>query len=197
MNPTTQPNPSLQHNPQLHQPQHHHQPLFPPPLPPPPPLHQQQPPQLLQPHRPSTSCERHPQEQFTGFCPSCLCERLAVLDPNGTAASSSSSTAPRRVLEDPPNVVAPNIVAEERVTVTEIVEEEPEQLQPEPEIVVVPEEELLKPMKEHIDLDSNAKKSSGRDFKGSFWSAASVFSKKLQKWRQKQKLKKQRCRNGA
>ncbi|XLU98820.1 hypothetical protein S245_013160 [Arachis hypogaea] len=345
MNPTTQSNPSLQPNQQLHQLQHHQQQaLFPPPLPPAPPLHQQQPPQLLQPHRPSTSCDRHPQEQFTGFCPSCLCERLAVLDPNGSAASSSSSGPRRstssstaaaalraifrpsasgsnrgnrppptsstsssffpelrrtksfsasknnegffsgafepqrrscdvrvrstlfslfnqdderkipkkepsgevetrnlassstivqapvtleeesesesesasvleeeiqeqeeendqnedeiRVLEGPTNAVVPNIVTEERVAVTEIVEEEPE-LQPEPEIVVVPEEELLKPMKEHIDLDSNAKKSSGRDFKGSFWSAASVFSKKLQKWRQKQKLKKQRCRNGA
>ncbi|KAF2306353.1 hypothetical protein GH714_016970 [Hevea brasiliensis] len=50
-------------------------------------------------------------------------------------------------------------------------------------------------MKDHIDLDSQTKKPSGRDFKeiaGSFWSAASVFSKKLQKWRQKQKLKKRR-----
>ncbi|KAA8518997.1 hypothetical protein F0562_016229 [Nyssa sinensis] len=48
-------------------------------------------------------------------------------------------------------------------------------------------------MKDHIDLDSQPKKPSGRDLKeiaGSFWSAASVFSKKWHKWRQKQKLKK-------
>ncbi|CAN1303819.1 Protein OCTOPUS [Linum perenne] len=46
-------------------------------------------------------------------------------------------------------------------------------------------------MKDHIDLDSQTKK------RVSFWSAASVFSKKLQKWRQKQKLKKQRGNRGG
>ncbi|KAG6479657.1 protein OCTOPUS-like [Zingiber officinale] len=57
----------------------------------------------------------------------------------------------------------------------------------------------VKPMKDHIDLDSQqqqhqAKKLPAKDFKeiaSSFWLAASVFSKKLQKWRRKQKLKKQ------
>ncbi|KAG8376993.1 hypothetical protein BUALT_Bualt09G0122000 [Buddleja alternifolia] len=44
----------------------------------------------------------------------------------------------------------------------------------------------LKPMKDHIDLDTQEKKSSG----GGFWAAASVFSKKWQKWRGKQKIKK-------
>ncbi|XP_075510217.1 protein OCTOPUS-like [Primulina tabacum] len=44
-----------------------------------------------------------------------------------------------------------------------------------------------KPMKDHINLDNQEKKSSG----GGFWAAASVFSKKWQKWRQKQKMKKQ------
>ncbi|KAJ7961293.1 hypothetical protein O6P43_016653 [Quillaja saponaria] len=256
----------------------------------------------LQPHRPSISCDRHPEENFTGFCPSCLCERLAHLKPSsdppqaaevgGTVAgrnsrppaSSSSSLfselrrtksfsasknegfsgvfepqrrscdvrgrntlwslfsqdhernpfkkeASRigggeieaetrnlgsssivqgpvfeskeeeedencnrnenddgdeiRVLEEP-NV---GFVIEDRVE--EIVEEEePEQAG----------EEELKTMKDHIDLDSQAKKTSGRDFKeiaGSFWSAASVFSKKLQKWRQKQKLKKRRNGGGS
>ncbi|KAI4342492.1 hypothetical protein MLD38_027118 [Melastoma candidum] len=49
-------------------------------------------------------------------------------------------------------------------------------------------------MKDHTELVSPSKKSSGRDFKDiawSFWSAASVFSKKWQKWRRKQKAKKQ------
>ncbi|XP_058737011.1 protein OCTOPUS [Vicia villosa] len=314
----------------------------PPPLPP-----QQQPPPpppQLQPNRPSTSCDIHPQETFTGFCPSCLCERLAVLDPNNTTTSSSSSTSNRkpptsstaaaalkaifrpstsqrnnrpptasssnslfpelrrtksfsasknegfsgtfepqrkscdvrgrstlfslfnqaderkipklepprllpeldtrnlassstlqqpfieseeneeddeeednivvedsdedeiRVLEPPQPLQQPqqqrerelsNVIEE---TFHEIVEEEPDfQIEPEPELVFA-EEESLKPMKEHMDLDSQAKKSSGRDLKeiaGSFWSAASVFSKKLQKWRQKQKAKKRGPRNGA
>ncbi|KAK7256870.1 hypothetical protein RIF29_30414 [Crotalaria pallida] len=307
----------------------------------------QPPPQpQIQPHRLSTSCDKHPQESFTGFCPQCLCERLAFLDPNNTntAASSSSRKPPTsstaaaalkaifrpnsalssrstkpptssssflpelrrtqsfsasknegfsgvfepqrkscdvrgrstlfslfnqddvrkiskntneasssssvvaetrnlaasssipviesskeeeeenhdvvleieeeeeddddddensdeiRVLEEPNNVavVSSNVIEN---SVHEIVEEEPE-LEPEPEpVIFVGEEDFLKPMKDHIDLDSQAKKSSVsvRDFKeiaGSFWSAASVFSKKLQKWRQKQKMKKQR-RNGV
>nr|XP_010905363.1 protein OCTOPUS-like [Elaeis guineensis] len=60
------------------------------------------------------------------------------------------------------------------------------------------EEAELKPMKDHIDLDSaaQAKKPPPKDLKeiaGSFWLAASVFSKKLRKWRRKQKLKKQQA----
>lgn len=45
----------------------------------------------------------------------------------------------------------------------------------------------LKPVKDNIDLDTQAKKSSG----GGFWAAASVFSKKWHEWRRKQKMKKQ------
>ncbi|CAL0328264.1 unnamed protein product [Lupinus luteus] len=296
-----------------------------PPQPPP-----QAPPSLLQPHRPSTSCDKHPHENFTAFCPLCLCERLSFLDPSSSSSrkpptsstaaaalkaifrpnsgrnnkpppSSSSSFLPElrrtqsfsasknegfsgvfepqrkscdvrgrstlyslfnqhderkisknieassssieveirnlasssipviesskeeeseenhednvvfeieeeeedensdeiRVSQEPNNVavISSNVVEN---SVHEIVEEEPE---PEREPVFISEEDFLKPMKEHIDLDSQAKKSSVsvRDFKeiaGSFWSAASVFSKKLQKWRQKQKMKKQR-RNGV
>ncbi|WOL20362.1 UPF0503 protein, chloroplastic-like isoform X1 [Canna indica] len=56
------------------------------------------------------------------------------------------------------------------------------------------EETEVKPMKEHIDHDVQEKKPPSKDLKeiaGSFWLAASVFSKKLQKWRRKQKDKKQ------
>ncbi|KAK9193449.1 hypothetical protein WN944_004146 [Citrus x changshan-huyou] len=286
----------------------------------------------LQPHRPSTSCDRHPDEHFTGFCPSCLCERLAVLDHSSSASASSSrkpnaaaalksifkpggggggagsSSKPpffpelrrtksfsasknegfsgvfepqrkscdvrvrntlwslftqddernpykreqnRETVEATeslsrnlgssarPSFQGPVLESQEegksesdgqneneidkegnaddciRVLdepivgigsssdkVEEIIEEEEEE--EEEEIVEVKQEQVfeeeLKPMKDHIDLDSQTKKASGRDFKdfaGSFWSAASVFSKKLQKWRQKQKLKKRRNDTGS
>lgn len=62
--------------------------------------------------------------------------------------------------------------------------------------------DILKPMKDHIVLDSQVKKpSGGRDLKeiaGSFLSAASVFSKKWHNWRRKQKVKKRNnCENSS
>ncbi|XWS55560.1 hypothetical protein CRYUN_Cryun09bG0010600 [Craigia yunnanensis] len=275
------------------------------------------PPQPPQPHRLSTSCDRHPEEHFTGFCPSCLCERLSVLEPSSAAAASSSrkppiaattstATAALKAIFKPsggggtrpgffpelrrtksfsaskndgfPGVFEPQRKScDVRVRNTlwslfyqdnernphkkeaagngrssEIVEVEARNLGPssvvqgpvfeskeedktesetdheddieiieeQPNVTVVTaslieekveeiveeyekelcQEEELKPMKDHIDLDSQTKKASGRDFKeiaGSFWSAASVFSKKLQKWRQKQKLKKRRNGGGS
>ncbi|KAJ4971849.1 hypothetical protein NE237_004948 [Protea cynaroides] len=99
-----------------------------------------------------------------------------------------------RVSEEPavPNV-NPVVVVDE--TALEIEEEEVEveqleELEQEEEQLV---EEEVKTMKDHIDLDAQSKKPPGRDLKeiaGSFWLAASVFSKKLQKWRRKQKMKK-------
>ncbi|CAN7113300.1 unnamed protein product [Brassica rapa subsp. narinosa] len=47
-----------------------------------------------QPHRLPTSCDRHPEERFAGFCPSCLCERLSVLDQTNNDTASSSSRKP-------------------------------------------------------------------------------------------------------
>ncbi|GMI71398.1 OCTOPUS [Hibiscus trionum] len=91
--------------------------------------------------------------------------------------------------EEPNAAVAAASLIEEKVE--DIVEEYEEELC---------QEEELKPMKDHIGLDSQTKKAPGRDLKeiaGSFWSAASVFSKKLQKWRQKQKLKKRRNDGGS
>ncbi|WCJ28426.1 hypothetical protein M5689_010125 [Euphorbia peplus] len=277
------------------------------------------PPQPPQPNRLSTSCDRHPDEHFTGFCPSCLCERLSVLDHSASASTSASRKPPipttstaaaalkaifkpsssssgagngsffselrrtksfsasknegfsgvfepqrkscdvrvRNTLfslfyhdddrKDPVKPVETEV--EPRISVSsfrgpveigsgtepevendvgdqnsdyiiirdlensilsarhsnanpieEIVEvDEEEEEEEEEQVAIVPEinipVEELRPMKDHIDLDSQTKKPSGRDFKeiaGSFWSAASVFSKKLQKWRQKQKMKKRR-----
>ncbi|CAA3001314.1 Hypothetical predicted protein [Olea europaea subsp. europaea] len=36
------------------------------------------------------SCDRDPDEQFTRFCPSCLCERLTTLDQSSSNTPSSS-----------------------------------------------------------------------------------------------------------
>ncbi|XP_061374018.1 protein OCTOPUS-like [Gastrolobium bilobum] len=54
------------------------------------------------------------------------------------------------------------------------------------------DDEETKTMKEFIDLELRSRKNAVRDFRdiaGSFWDAASVFSKRLRKWKRKEKLK--------
>ncbi|PIA59278.1 hypothetical protein AQUCO_00400283v1 [Aquilegia coerulea] len=252
-----------------------------------------------------SSCPRHPDHQFTGFCPSCLRERLAGLDPatnstivssssssllknsstttsslksifrsnggdknKGIASSSSSSSMYLPELRrcksfsggrGESNFISSNVLEPKRKScdvrvrntlwslfnlddekkgtnfnevwgeieietrdlgfgepVIELKEEEEEEEEEEErgnggeirvsdnnivedrigeieeELVVDGEE--IKTMKDHIDMEAQIKKPpSGRDLReiaGSFWLAASIFSKKLQKWRTKQKLKK-------
>ncbi|CAH9147752.1 unnamed protein product [Cuscuta epithymum] len=279
----------------------------PPPLPP------------AQPPRSSFSCDRHPEEQFSGFCPECLCERLTTLDHSAStnnpssssrrpSTSSSSAAAAFKSLFSKPSAssAAPSLPPpppkpskpssffpelrrtksfsasknealgfstasfepqrrscdvrvrntlwglfsidnETRPSTSQnphcsenagdfvnrpVLESNEEEDEKEvsneqvfcesrngsgeiEEITELPEssrsqnrlggvinseiaedeclkEDVSKPMKDHIDLDSQAKKHSGgmMEIAGSFWSAASVFSKKWHKWRQKQKHKK-------
>ncbi|XP_010517090.1 PREDICTED: UPF0503 protein At3g09070, chloroplastic-like [Camelina sativa] len=244
------------------------------------------PPHPPQPHRPSTSCDRHPDERFTGFCPSCLFDRLSGLDittgkstavsvasssrkpPSSSAAlkaifkpSSSSGSLfqelrrtksfsatkaealtfePQRRscdvrvrntlwslfheeehnnsqnregllseidLENANSVLKSPLFEEE--TEIEIVKDIHEDVQRkcilEPNKSIISnimedtQEEKIEKVKDfEMEFNPQTTKKPNRDFKeiaGSFWSAASVFSKKLQKWRQKQKLKKHRAGN--
>ncbi|KAG0466610.1 hypothetical protein HPP92_017560 [Vanilla planifolia] len=95
-------------------------------------------------------------------------------------------------------VECPNLVFSHSFEVTEDEVREDRE-----EIMAAPKEEMdeekdrpsteMRPMKYHIDLESQAKKPQARDLKeiaGTFMLAASVFSQKLRNWRRKQKLKK-------
>ncbi|XP_077238791.1 protein OCTOPUS-like [Tasmannia lanceolata] len=259
-----------------------------------------EPPPPPQPSR-FTSCDRHPNQQVTGFCASCLRERLAGLDPatRRTPSSSSSAATSSSVLKsifkgltdtktrplassssffpelrrsksfsggkgerfsgifepqrkscdvrvrntlsslfhlDDENRVEKEMYGEIEVesrnlgfsdgVCEEVVEEgeeegirasdsdfveEIEEIEEESEegeirvsesVVVEEIEEIIeeeeeergegevKTMKDHIDLDLQNKNPYVEKSGGSFWLAASVFSKKLQKWRRKQKMKK-------
>ncbi|KAL5202240.1 hypothetical protein ABZP36_013192 [Zizania latifolia] len=132
----------------------------------------------------------------------------------GAFPASSSAAAAALAAEvqappppHPPPLCVPEVFLEEEIAMAD----EFDEITPvvEPFLVVGTSEELeteanvareAKAMKDHIDLEcSQAKKPQPKDLKeiaGSFWLAASVFSKKWQKWRRKQKLKKQDAGGG-
>nr|XP_023881433.1 UPF0503 protein At3g09070, chloroplastic-like [Quercus suber]POE74203.1 upf0503 protein, chloroplastic [Quercus suber] len=187
-------------------------------------------------------CHRHPSKPITGFCASCLRERLASIDsatrheiPIPTASSSSSAALRRTksysassaaAVSDPPRRKSCDVRS--RNTLSDLFsihdhdhdhdavprgfeveelgfqlreedenEEQQEEDEDEEEIRVseapnVQEDENveLKTMKEFIDLEWQTKKrNGGMDFKHIVWEAASVFTKKLSKWRRKQSKK--------
>uniref|UniRef100_A0A5B6ZRW2 Uncharacterized protein n=1 Tax=Davidia involucrata TaxID=16924 RepID=A0A5B6ZRW2_DAVIN len=231
-----------------------------------------------------STCHRHPAEPVTGFCASCLRERLAGLDPSGHPESSSSTTAIKSILKNsgggradrashrnkssassssfPPELrrsksfsvgkceaflatseprrkscdvrarnslfhlfnlddernglhcqVETKNLGVCRLTGLEFESREGNENEGKIRVsedklgqnVNVDEQTVeevegeLRTMKEHIDLEWQSRKHTGRDLKdiaGSFWVAASVFSKKLQKWKRKQKIKKPGGGNG-
>ncbi|KAF5446777.1 hypothetical protein F2P56_032380 [Juglans regia] len=213
-----------------------------------------------------SSCHRHPTRPVTGFCASCLRERLASIDPatrheipttsaaavlrrsksfSAEGSSAAASEPPRRrscdvrarsTLWDLFNVDDERKGLNRRFEVElgglgfELREEDENEnenesenenenesenddveeirasedvipdISNEPENGIVEEGIEFKTMKEFIDLEWRSKKSGGKDFKdiaASFCEAASVFSKKLRKWRQKQKIKKHNTGNGG
>lgn len=76
--------------------------------------------------------------------------------------------------------------------VRDVIEEDDDEIVPVEEEEENNGDEMIKSIKQHM---SDVKKTSPKDLKeraGSFWVAASVFRKKLQKWRSKQKMKKQK-----
>lgn len=234
-------------------------------------------------HRFLSNCDRHPDEKVTGFCASCLRERLAGLDnANGrrssTSSASSSTAALKTIFFRPLNGVngrpsphqrqnghnrsaamaafrpelrrskslagGPKAAAavephrkscdvRVRSTLSSLFHQEDRdrivdggqrlllssstaaatgvfaagEIEVEADSVVrleTSKDELedVRPMKDHIDLDSysQSKKIPSRDIKefaGSFWLAASIFSKKLQKWRRKHKPNKSSAEDGG
>ncbi|GKV07986.1 hypothetical protein SLEP1_g19680 [Rubroshorea leprosula] len=166
-------------------------------------------------HHRISSCHRHPAATpVTGLCASCLRERLAGIQSQSptSEASTSTSTAAAAQLRrsksfcgghNPSSSSASeprrkSCDARARSTLHDLfaVDDRIKNTNPNPppsnvlDITVLQgleEEGEFRTMKEFIDLEWNGKKSSRK----SFWDTASVFSKKLRKWRRKQEKKKE------
>ncbi|XVF19926.1 hypothetical protein REPUB_Repub11eG0153400 [Reevesia pubescens] len=163
-------------------------------------------PQRHQSHRLST-CHRHPTTTpVTAFCASCLRERLAGIQNNFPTtiptpstsqlrrskscsgglnpSSSSAASEPRRKSCDvrAHNTLHDLFAIDDKIKTINL-NHPPSNV----EAFQGFEEGEFKTMKEFIDLEWGSKKTSGK----SLWEAASVFSKKLRKWRKKQSKKKE------
>ncbi|KAF5744536.1 hypothetical protein HS088_TW07G00108 [Tripterygium wilfordii] len=199
---------------------------------------------LPQSHRRLSTCRRHVAEPVTGFCASCLRERLAGIDSDThheTPASIISSTDLRRSKSysatragnhEGSSVAEPrrkscdvgsgNTLSDlfslddkrRRFRVSNLavefkeIEENDEEIRVSEDINQVENARALnevdvhddfeedgesKTMKEFIDLEWNSKnkRKDFREITGHFLGVASIFSKKVRKWRQKQKSKQQ------
>lgn len=174
-----------------------------------------------------TTCHRHPSQPITGFCASCLTERLSGIESSsaepqpklrrtkscsGSAAAdqtSSSAVEPRR--RSCEILAAPET---NRGTLSDLfnlddekkknkklssirnrnleIDSRKSDFEGGDTVRVLVEDDIdeeTKTMKEFIDLEIRSGKNGGRDSRLSFWDAASVFSKRLRKWKRKQKLK--------
>ncbi|XWS53038.1 hypothetical protein CRYUN_Cryun11dG0123800 [Craigia yunnanensis] len=160
------------------------------------------------------TCHRHlTTTRVTGFCASCLRERLAGIQNNSPTAtptpsissttqlrrskscsggpnpsSSSAASEPRRKSCDvrAHNTLHDLFAIDDKIKTLNL-NHPPSKVEP----FQVFEEEgegELKTMKEFIDLEWGSKKTSGK----SLWDATSVFSKKLRKWSKKQSKKKEK-----
>ncbi|GAV74477.1 DUF740 domain-containing protein [Cephalotus follicularis] len=160
-------------------------------------------------------CHRHPTKPITGFCPQCLTERLATIDPTTPpptlrrTKSHSSTTYPdtnhnnneddndnnRRKSCDvgSRNTLSYLFHIEKNHTKNELNQippYEPALLKQEVGQIVVDffeEGSEFKTMREFIDLERDSKNKT--TIGASLWETASVFSKKLSKWQQRKQKK--------
>ncbi|RZB52784.1 UPF0503 protein, chloroplastic [Glycine soja] len=216
----------------------------------------------VHPHRPFASCDRHPEEQFTGFCPSCLYERLTILKHDSSSSiykhPITSTTSPKAIFRSFTTMLdanclprsssftfqpmlrrskscpifktkglscaldlrrkscdfmaystifsifnpydkqgipkkEPKVESHNLASLSIIRDRVQENIKEEPSIELEANEEAektIKAMEDHMDIDSQVKKSCGRDSKECIWFATTIFTKKFRKWRQNQKMKK-------
>ncbi|CAL0315642.1 unnamed protein product [Lupinus luteus] len=173
-------------------------------------------------HRFST-CHRHPTVPITGFCASCLSERLAgIVSPvlqdshrQPELRRSKSCSGGRDAVSDGASVSEPrrwSCDVRGRSTLSDLFNVDDEEKKKPVNrsgfgvelkrgngigemVRVCDEDEGTKTMKEFIDLELRNRKSARKDLR-SFWHAASMCSEKLKNWRWNRKLKTKRSSFG-